>query len=727
MDAEELLEGLTEPQKEAVQHAQGPLLVLAGPGSGKTRVITHRTAYLARTVTKPRHILAITFTNKAANEMAERIARLAVEPGITCSTFHALCARLLRIHADRAGLSPNYSIFDQADQLATMKQAIERCGLSSDNYSPSNMLDAVSQAKSDMIAPDKYEQYARDWSARSIIPVYQAYEQLLAEQNALDFDDLLLRMARLLGEDAELRNQLQDRYRYVLVDEYQDTNHAQYLIARGLAWDHQNLCVTGDPDQSIYGWRGANIHNILDFEQDFPKAKVVRLEKNYRSTPQILAVADAVIRNNQKRKHKELWTENTGGQPVRVVETDNAQDEAALIVESIVEHIAGGGKYSDIALFYRINALSRLLEEALRKRHIPYQIARGVSFFQRKEVKDALAYLRLAANPKDRVSFLRVINVPTRGIGDTTVERIMGKADSAGLAPLEVLAKPGAVKIAAQTKERMAAFANLITDIARIAPEHGIRAAVEHAVLHSGLRAAWHQAKDDEATRNADELISDAAEYDRNHPEGGSLVDWLAGISLMSEVDSVNPEMGAVTLMTLHAAKGLEFNRVFIVGVEDGLLPYRRNEGQSGDVEEERRLCFVGMTRARQSLTLTCTRFRMLRGREARSSRSVFLAELPRDQVEWQTLPTERAGADNRGYDTDEVPASAAEYADWRHGQLIRHEDYGLGRVMWLRPTSNGMCAGIRFDNEDRERTFILERTKSKLQIVEHDDSGWDP
>jgi len=726
MGVEELLEGLTEPQKEAVTHAHGPLLVLAGPGSGKTRVITHRTAYLARTVTEARHILALTFTNKAANEMAERIRHLAVEPGVTCCTFHSLCARLLRTYADRAGLTPNFSIFDQADQTAAMKQAIGRCELSTDNYPPVKMLEAVSQAKNDMVLPEEYEAYAKDWSARSIIPIYEAYQKVLAEQNALDFDDLLLKMAYLLGDDAELRDQLQDRYRFVLVDEYQDTNHAQYLIARGLALDHENLCVTGDPDQSIYGWRGANIHNILEFEEDFPKAKVVRLEKNYRSTPQILAAADAVIRHNQKRKHKGLWTDNSSGPPVHVVEADDAQQEAALVAETIAEHIDHGGKYDDVAVFYRINALSRLIEEALRKRHITYQVARGVSFFQRKEVKDTLAYLRLAANPKDRVSFLRIINVPTRGIGDTTVERIIERADEAGLSPLEILTEPSRLKVSAHTGERIAWFVGLIGEIVRIAADENVTAAVRHAVLHSGLRASWNQAKDDDAARNADELIADAAEYDRDHPEGGSLVDWLQQVSLMSEIDSVDPEMGAVTLMTLHAAKGLEFDRVFIIGVEDGMLPYRRHEDREADMEEERRLCFVGMTRARQSLTLTSARFRMLRGRGSRSARSVFLTELPREQVEWLALPSERATGDNRGYDEEGAEAMAAKYADWQCGRLVRHEDYGVGQILWLRPAGRGVCAGIRFKNDGSERTFVLEQAAAKLQVVEYDDSGWD-
>ncbi|MEP0845031.1 MAG: UvrD-helicase domain-containing protein, partial [Phycisphaerae bacterium] len=434
MDAgvDDLLRGLTEPQRAAVTHGAGPLLVLAGPGSGKTRVITHRAAYLARTLTEPRHILAITFTNKAAAEMVERMRRLAIGPGLTCTTFHSFCARMLRTHGQRAGIPGNFSIFDEIDQTRAVKEAIRRSGYALDHFSPAALLNAISRAKNDMIGPDDYARNAAAWDKRCLAEVYRAYEQVLAEQNALDFDDLLVRMARLLGDDPQFRGQLQDRYRYVLVDEYQDTNRAQYLIARGLALTHENLCVTGDPDQSIYAWRGASVENILQFETDFPKAVVIRLEENFRSTPQVLAAADAVIRRNRRRKHKALFTSNAGGPEVRVVECADAADEARFIAGEIQRHQAAGGRYGDVAVFYRTNALSRHIEAGLREAGIPYQVARGVAFFQRREIKDVLAYLKVIANPFDAVALERIINVPPRRIGPASVNRLLDAAREAG-------------------------------------------------------------------------------------------------------------------------------------------------------------------------------------------------------------------------------------------------------------------------------------------------------
>jgi DNA helicase II / ATP-dependent DNA helicase PcrA len=722
MGVEQLLEGLNEPQREAVMHAQGPLLVLAGPGSGKTRVITHRAAYLARTVTEPWHVLAVTFTNKAANEMSERIGQLDVGPGITCCTFHSFCARLLRIHADRAGLGPNFSIFDQPDQLAAVKDAIEHSQLSSENYTPSRMLEMISRAKNDMISPEEYEATASEWTAKAVAPVYRAYEQTLAGQNALDFDDLLLRTARLLGDDPELRDKLQDRYRYVLVDEYQDTNHAQYLIARGLALDHENLCVTGDPDQSIYAWRGANINNILEFERDFPTTKVVRLEQNYRSTPQILAAADEIIHHNRKRKHKKLWTQNENGPPIRVVEAEDAHEEARHVAEAIAEHVAAGGRYGDAAIFYRVNALSRVLEETLRQGRIPYQVARGVAFFHRKEIKDSLAYLRLAANPQDRVAFMRIVNVPARGIGDKTLKQIMAQADNLRVPPMEAIRAHKGLKLPARTTRQIESFVELIAGVTAVAAGGIMQKTVEHAVLNSGLRAMWHQANDDDAIKNVDELITDAAEYDEAHPDGtGSITDWLQQISLMSDVDAFDSEMGAVTLMTLHSAKGLEFNRVFIVGVEEGMLPYRRAENERCDIEEERRLCFVGMTRARQALTLSYARFRTLRGMTRRTSRSVFLTEIPRSGVDWLVLDPPGQSTHGRPYPRCDQPPGP--YGDWHRGQKVRHAEYGYGQIVRIEPRSNGTHAVIQFPRYG-EKTFVLER--ARLEVVEFNEPEYD-
>ncbi|MBI4581997.1 MAG: UvrD-helicase domain-containing protein [Planctomycetes bacterium] len=717
---EQLLEHLTEPQREAVTHATGPLLVVAGPGSGKTRVITHRAAYLACTVTQPQHILAITFTNKAANEMAERMRRLGVA-GATCSTFHSFCARLLRMYGDRVGLGPDFSIYDEADQTAAIKQAIERLDLDAEAFTPSKMLNAISKAKNDMIDATQYTEQARDWNEKVIAPVYTAYEQILAEQNAADFDDLLIKAARLLGDHADLRDRLEDRYRYVLVDEYQDTNHAQYLIARGLCLQRENLCVTGDPDQSIYGWRGANIHNILQFEEDFPSAKVVRLEQNYRSTPQILAAADAVIRHNRKRKRKELWTGNAAGRPVRVAGCDDAQSEAAFVAGQIGEHVAAGGAYGQVAVFYRVNALSRNIEAALRDASIPYQVARGVAFFQRKEIRDTLAYLRLVANPLDQVALRRIINVPARGLGEVTVERVISHAAAVGRPVLEVLGQPESIAgVGPRAAGSLREFTRMLTDIAAAVRQGSLQTALEQTVRQTGLAQMWSRDEDDDAIANADELINFAAEYDRQHADGsGSLTDWLQQISLVADQDAIDPELGAVTLMTLHAAKGLEFDVVFIVGVEDGLLPHERARDRKAEVEEERRLFFVGMTRARRNLTISSADWRDRRGMSQRTSRSLFLAELPRDKI--ALLRIGEDGQPNGDETADEeTPASSDEFAEWRQGQLVRHPKYGVGRLLWVQPRGGRTHAGVKFAAHG-QKTLVLEF--AKLQAVDSDDA----
>jgi DNA helicase-2/ATP-dependent DNA helicase PcrA len=717
---EQLLEHLTEPQREAVTHAQGPLLVLAGPGSGKTRVITHRAAYLACTVTEPRHILAITFTNKAANEMGERMRRLGVR-GVTCSTFHSFCARLLRIHGERVGLAPNFSIFDESDSSAAVKQGIERLGQNSDQLTPGNMLNAISKAKNDMIDPERYAAEAQGWEERQIAPVYAAYEQILAEQNAADFDDLLIKTARLLGDIGEIRERLEDQYRYVLVDEYQDTNHAQYLIARGLCLVNENLCVTGDPDQSIYGWRGANIHNILQFEEDFPSAKVVRLEQNYRSTPQILAAADAVIARNRKRKKKKLWTGNIDGECVRVAECEHAQAEAAFVASEIRLHVDAGGRFNDVAIFYRVNALSRNIEAALRSAQIPYQVARGVAFFQRKEIKDTLAYLRLVANPQDQVALLRIINVPARGIGDVTVQRIIDHAASTGQTALEALRNPESIPGAGRAVTPLKEFARLMGEISAVQQAGSIQELVEAVTRQSGLVQMWSRAEDNNAIDNVNELITFAAEHDRQHADGsGSLTDWLQMISLVADQDAIDPDVGAVTLMTLHAAKGLEFDKVFIVAVEDGLLPHERSRGAGGDLEEERRLFFVGMTRARKSLTVSSARWREFRGRTERTSRSVFLTEVPKENIIRLNVGDDGRPRTDEGLNVEDEPACSSEFAEWREGQLLRHPTYGVGRLLWVQPRGGRTHAGVHFAAYG-PKTFVLEM--AKLEAV--DEMDW--
>lgn len=702
-------------------HRDGPLLVLAGPGSGKTRVITCRAAYLAATATEARHILAITFTNKAAEEMAQRIAALGVGPELTACTFHSFCARLLRRFADRAGLASNFTIFDQSDRLAAVKDALIRCDFADDNFPPGKVEGRISRLKNAMILPDDAERDADGFQDKSVARIYREYENVLGEQNALDFDDLLLRVARLLGGDAALRDRLEDQYRYVLVDEYQDTNHAQYLIARGLALKHHNLCATGDPDQSIYGWRGANLGNIMEFEEDFPETRVVRLEQNYRSTKHILAAADRVIGHNRERKKKTLWTHNAEGEPVRIVECDDSAGEAKYIAQQITDLAAAGTPYRDMAVFYRVNALTRMLEEALRKAAVPYRIIRGVEFYSRKEIKDVVAYLRVLLNPQDEVALLRIINTPTRGIGATTIGRLREHARAAQVPLIQVVHHPETVgDLPRATVAKVGQFAKLLDLLAPVV-NGSAKSAIDNVLAHSGLYAAFRaESKADSAPLdNVNELITAAAEYDREHPVG-SLVEWLHQISLVSDQDAYDAASGTVTLMTLHAAKGLEFPVVFIAGCEEGLLPHHQHKEARNELEEERRLFFVGMTRAKSKLTLTHARFREFRGMTQRTEASRFIHEIPEENTQ-----VVRLGIDDQEQhrsDASQRPGSA-EFADWRRGQLVRHPSYGYGRVLWVQPHSGMTRAGVRFSVYG-EKVFILEY--GKLEKVDMEEPGYE-
>lgn len=712
--SEDLFADLSEPQREAVAHTDGPLLILAGPGSGKTRVVTRRAAHLASTVTAARHILAITFTNKAAREMRERIEPLGVADGMTVCTFHALCARLLRDYHQRAGIPRNFTIFDRDDCRKVLKQAIQECDLSSDNWTPAGVERDIGQAKSDMLTADDFTSTSFDWRGETIARIYTGYERLLCKMDGLDFDDLLMRVAMLLERDADLCVELEERFRYVLIDEYQDTNAAQYKISRLLTQHRKNICATGDPDQSIYGWRGANIENILSFEQDYPDAKVVRLEQNYRSTKRILSAADKLITRNVNRKQKTLWAQSDEGLVVRVFECEDDKKEAQMIAEDIALELAAGRSRSESAVFYRVNSLSRVIEEALLKRGIAYQMARGVEFYARKEIKDVLAYLRVLVNPADEVALRRVINVPPRGIGETTIRRLATQAEVAGQSIHDLLTNGDDLTALGRSAGKVRAFTELLgelhTVLERPAPE-----ALQFVISHSGLRAFYAERgdADDAPIRNIDELVSAASDYDCENP-GATILDWLEHTALICDVDTLRGDSGAVTLMTLHAAKGLEFPVVYIVGLEDGMLPFRRQEEDDCDVEEERRLLFVGMTRAKQRLTLSHARYRMLRGASRRTVWSPFLDELPCDEIEWGKVGIEslrqRTGNESRLPDDIE---------QWEVGTLVRHPSLGLGRIMMIRRGAEGTYVDVRLTNGSA-RTWVLEF--SELERVDFDD-----
>jgi len=634
----DILGDLNEPQREAVTHIDGPLLVLAGAGSGKTRVITRRVAYLISQGVAPWNILAITFTNKAANEMAERIAALGTGRGATVSTFHSLCARLLREFAGEANLQRNYSIYDTADQTRVVKLAMAAAGVSKSAFTPGKARSAISHAKMQLLTPEAYAQEADTFGARNLAKVYDAYQRALTAANALDFDDLLMRMAFLLRDRPDVREALGRRYRYILIDEYQDTNHAQYVIAHGLGMDHSNICATGDPDQSIYSWRGADVGNILAFEHDYPEALVVRLEENYRSTAPILAAAGRLIGHNRRRKAKTLFTRRAGGEDVRVLTTSDEHAEAAEVVRQVRAWVATGIRHDDIAVFYRVNSLSRVLEDAFRRHAAPYRIARGIEFYGRKEIKDVLAYLKLLGNRHDDVACERIINVPARGIGATTLGRLRSFAEAHGMCLLEAARQVNRIdSLGKSATGKVARFAALIDGLAELTGgpvRELLETVIERTGLETDLRA--HGSEDGDELANVEELISSAAEsaaeFDRDS-EGGSLADYLHQVALVSDVDRFEGATGSVTLMTLHAAKGLEFPAVIIVGCERGLLPFHRAFESDADEEEERRLCFVGMTRARDHLLLTHARYRGIRGSRQRQVMSNFLIELSGDHV----------------------------------------------------------------------------------------------
>jgi len=717
MSAEALLTDLTDPQREAVTHRDGPLLVLAAAGSGKTRVITRRAAWLATHVGAG-HVLAITFTNKAAEEMRQRIASLGAGRGMTVGTFHSFCARLLRQHADRAGIEPNYSIFDQTDRVRAIKDAISRCELASEAWKPSNVELRISQAKNHMLAPDGMLAEAVDFRDQTTARVYAQYEKILAENNALDFDDLLLRVAQLLDRDKALRSELEDRFAYVLVDEYQDTNRAQYLIARRLTETRRNICATGDPDQSIYGWRGANLANILDFESDYPDAKVVRLEQNYRSTQRILRAADELIQANQRRKEKRLWTENPEGVDVCGFIYDDAQDEADGIAEQIARLHERGRSLGQIAIFYRVNAMTRVLEEAFRKRALSYQIARGVEFYNRKEIKDVLAYLRVMVNPSDAISLVRIINTPARGIGKTTIDRLRAHAMETGRRAIDLVAAAETVgNLKAAAARRIGEFATLLEKLRKVAAGDSVREIVEKTLSLTGLeRTVVDQAGgDSDQVGNLAELVSAAAEYDQQHPDQKQpLQGWLEQVSLVSDVDKLDGA-GAVSLMTLHAAKGLEFDVVFIAGLEEGLLPHLRSRDSADEMEEERRLCFVGMTRARQELYLSYALYRSLRGSTIRTVRSPFVDDLEGADIEWHDRSGRRDARPRRRAARSEGERLALR---WRVGQLMYHPEYGTGRLVRLDRSGRGTMARVRFTAYG-EKSFSVEHTE--LEAVEID------
>ena len=637
---------LNEPQREAVYHTDGPLLILAGAGSGKTRVLTHRIAYLIeeRNV-NPWNILAITFTNKAAGEMRERVDSLVGfgSESIWVSTFHSMCVRILRRFIDRLGYDNRFTIYDTDDQKTLMKEVCKKVAIDTKVFKERSLMSAISSAKNELILPDEFElNVGGDFAKLKIAKVYREYEAQLKANNALDFDDLLVKTVQLLQTQPDVLENYQERFRYIMVDEYQDTNTVQFQLVRLLAGKYRNLCVVGDDDQSIYKFRGANIRNILDFEHEFSDACVIKLEQNYRSTGNILNAANRVIANNKGRKEKTLWTANGEGELVHLRQFDTGYDEADFIAEDIKKEVRAGASYNDHAVLYRTNAQSRLLEEKFVAMNVPYKIVGGVNFYARREIKDLLAYLKTIDNGMDDIAVRRIINVPKRGIGLTTINRIQESAAERGLGFYETLMAPELIPGIGRSAAKLDSFAALIEYFKGLTGQMSITDLLREVIEKTGyMESLDSEDKEDAQARkeNIDELINKAAAYEEaaeDRDEPATLSAFLEEVALVADIDSLDEEQDYVVLMTLHSAKGLEFPHVYLAGMEDGLFPSYMTitADDPAELEEERRLCYVGITRAEKDLTLTCARKRMVHGETQYKKMSRFLKEIPLELLE---------------------------------------------------------------------------------------------
>jgi DNA helicase-2/ATP-dependent DNA helicase PcrA len=706
-----LLESLNPTQLDAVEHTEGPLLILAGAGSGKTRVLTHRIAYiLDQGLAAPEEVLAITFTNKAAGEMKDRVALL-VGPDsrkMWVSTFHAFCARILRVHAEKLGYKREFTIYDGADQVRLVKRSIVELGKDPKRFNPRSFAAQISAAKNVLATPDDYLRSTEGYIAENVAEVYNLYQRRLYENNAMDFDDLIMQTVALLEVFPEVRERYQTRFKYIHVDEYQDTNHAQYRLVNILAAAHRNLCVVGDDDQSVYSWRGADIRNILDFERDYPEAKVVKLERNYRSTQTILDAANAVVANNASRKPKELWTAGPHGERIRIFTASDEYAEARFVVSDIERLIDAGARPADVSVFYRTNAQSRALEDVLVREGVPYQVVGGVRFYERAEIKDAMAFLAVISNPSDSGALERIINVPKRGLGATSVARLQEHARRNGVSLYDALADADAADLTGAAKKACRAVRDLFEGW-RVAAQEVPPAELIGAVLdESGYRAelvAENTVESESRLENLEELINAAREYERVEPEP-TLASFLQEQALYSEQDALSGEGGRVALMTLHNAKGLEFDHVFVVGMEEGTFPHARSLDEQ-NLEEERRLAYVGITRARRSLTLTYAKLRSSWGEREYQMPSRFLSEIP-EGLKSGTITGSPAGRGGwgmalQGRSRGEPERAVSGAVQYRAGEKVRHARFGVGEVV----EAGAGRVVVRFGTQ--ERVFVPE------------------
>jgi len=697
----DILAELNPAQRKAVEAIEGPVLILAGPGSGKTKVITHRVAYLIKVCgVSPYRIMAVTFTNKAAREMVERLNRLIGERmvgSLTIGTFHAICARILRRDGRPIGVDPRFVIYDDEDQLSLLKRVIQEVGLDPKQYAPRAVASAISAAKSTMIAPQEYVRSTRSYFEEVVGRVYERYQGLLTESNALDFDDLLMKTVQLFRSSPETLARYQSRYLHILVDEFQDTNLVQYELIRQLGGERHNICVVGDPDQSIYSWRFADLRNILSFEKDYPEARVVLLEQNYRSTQLILETASHVILANQQRKPKKLWTENEPGELTNIVETYTEQEEAQFVVSEIERLVEGGkAKPGDCAVMYRTNAQSRALEEAFIRYGTPYKLVAGTRFYERREVKDIIAYLRVIQNPRDSVSLLRIINVPQRAIGQQSQSQLSSWAKSQGISiyeALELIAKAKdkeQTPFSPRTAKVLTGFFELMQELTARRQELNLIDLFDLVVKKTGYEEYLLSDKDgEERWENILELRTVANEYRHLEP-GEGLTAFLEGVALVSDVDGLDETVDAVTLVTLHQAKGLEYPVVFIVGVEEGILPHFKSLADPEQMEEERRLCYVGITRAKQRVYLVYAFRRSLMGSQMVSTPSRFLDDIPQRLIAkgdlWQR---EESQVTPSLYSWNRKPSPRADTPEFKPGDRVRHAQFGNGVVVNCKPVKD--------------------------------------
>ncbi|MBO1305476.1 DNA helicase PcrA [Enterococcus sp. 669A] len=736
MQKQELLAGLNPKQKEAVLHTEGPLLIMAGAGSGKTRVLTHRIAYIIEEKeVNPWNILAITFTNKAAREMKERVNKILGQGGedVWVSTFHSMCVRILRRDVDKIGYDRNFTILDGSDQLTLMKRILKDLNIDPKKYDPRSILGAISNAKNELVTPEQYSQTQGSFFEEIVARCYDAYQRALRNNQSMDFDDLIMNAIRLFQDEPDVLTYYQHKFRYLHVDEYQDTNHAQYTLVNMLAARFRNLCVVGDADQSIYGWRGADMQNILDFEKDYPDASVILLEQNYRSTKKILEAANQVIQNNSNRRKKDLWTDNKDGEKITYYRADSERDEAQFVVSRIKAEVRSSQHtYNDFAVLYRTNAQSRTIEDTLVKSNIPYTMVGGHKFYDRKEIKDIIAYLNVINNPRDGVSFERIINTPKRGIGAASVEKLRAFAQMHDWSMLEAAQNVELANISGKAGRTIAEFGVMMSQFQEMVVYLPVTELVDQVLERSGYLEDLKNQKTLEAEsrlENLEEFRTVTQEFDKRDAEQDDeeaeapedkLAIFLNDLALVSDLDDYQEDTAQVTLMTLHAAKGLEFPIVFLIGMEENLFPLSRSLMEESDLEEERRLAYVGITRAEETLYLTNAFSRTLYGKTQYNQPSRFVAEIDDALVNPEGMQPQKAAASNpfskarplteakyqhaTREPVSSKTASGGEKESWNPGDKVKHKKWGTGTVVKVSGNANDVELDIAFPQQGVKR-----------------------